>query len=337
MIDKNFYRDKNILIAGASGFIGTHLTKKLSELGANVIGSYLNRRPVQEISNVKFIKADFTKYEDCLNATKNIDYVFMVAANTSGAAVMEKKPLAHLTPNVVMNSQILAASYENNISKFCFISSNTVYPVTDFPVKEEDVNYEFFSKYFVVGWMKLFSEMMSKMYAKHIKKPMKTLVIRPGNLYGPNDKYTWKESKVIAALIRKSVERHDPFLVWGDGNDLKDFLYIDDFIEALVRSFEIIEDFEAINIASSIPVTIKEVLNVILEKDNNQSANIKYDTSMPTMIPKRLINTDKIRKKCNWRPQITLEEGLKSTIDWYKKFYNNTTPEKKHDNFKNTF
>jgi len=337
MIDKNFYRDKNILIAGASGFIGTHLTKKLSELGANIIGSYLNRRPVQEISNVKFIKADFTKYEDCLNATKNIDYVFMVAANTSGAAVMEKTPLAHLTPNVVMNSQILAASYENNISKFCFISSNTVYPVTDFPVKEEDVNYEFFSKYFVVGWMKLFSEMMSKMYSKHIKKPMKTLVIRPGNLYGPNDKYTWKESKVIAALIRKSIERHDPFLVWGDGNDLKDFLYIDDFIEALVRSFETIEDFEAINIASSIPVTIKEILNIILEKDNNQSANIKYDTSMPTMIPKRLINTDKIRKKCNWRPQITLGEGLKLTIDWYKEFYNNTTPEKKHDNFKNTF
>jgi GDP-L-fucose synthase len=337
MIDKNFYRDKNILIAGASGFIGTHLTKKLSELGANIIGSYLNRRPVQEISNVKFIKADFTKYEDCLNATKNIDYVFMLAANTSGAAVMEKTPLAHLTPNVVMNSQILAASYENNISKFCFISSNTVYPVTNFPVREEDVNYEFFSKYFVVGWMKLFSEMMTKMYAKHIKKPMKTLVIRPGNLYGPNDKYTWKESKVIAALIRKSIERHDPFLVWGDGNDLKDFLYIDDFIEALARSFETIEDFEAINIASSIPITIKEILNIILEKDNNQSANIKYDTSMPTMIPKRLINTDKIRKKCNWRPQISLADGLKLTIDWYKEFYKNTTPEKKYDNFKNTF
>jgi len=337
MIDKNFYRDKNILIAGASGFIGTHLTKKLSELGANIIGSYLNRRPVQEISNVKFIKADFTKYEDCLNATKNIDYVFMVAANTSGAAVMEKTPLAHLTPNVVMNSQMLAASYENNISKFCFISSNTVYPVTNFPVREEDVNYEFFSKYFVVGWMKLFSEIMTKMYAKHIKKPMKTLVIRPGNLYGPNDKYTWKESKVIAALIRKSIERHDPFLVWGDGNDLKDFLYIDDFIEALVRSFETIEDFEAINIASSIPVTIKEILNIILEKDNNQSANIKYDTSMPTMIPKRLINTDKIKKKCNWRPKISLADGLKLTIDWYKEFYKNTTPEKKNDNFKNTF
>ena len=224
--------------------------------------------------------------------TKNIDYVFMSAANTSGAAVIEKTPLVHLTPNIVMNSQILAASYKNNVSKFCFISSNTVYPVTDFPVKENDVNFKFFSKYFIVGWMKLFSEVMSQMYAKHIDNPMKTIVIRPGNLYGPNDKFTWKESKVIAALIRKSIERHDPFLVWGDGNDLKDFLYIEDFISGLLKIFKINDDFEEVNIASGIPVTIREVLDMILKVDNNRSANVKYDASMPTMLPKRLINNE---------------------------------------------
>jgi len=333
MGDKNFFSGKNILIAGSSGFIGTHLTKKLSDLGANITGSYFNRVPNNKLSNVNYIKADFTKYDDCLNATKNVDYVFMAAANTSGAAVMEKTPLVHLTPNVVMNSQILAASYENNISKFCFISSNTVYPVTDFPVKEEDVNYKFFSKYFVVGWMKVFSEIMSQMYAKHINRPMKTLVIRPGNLYGPNDKFTWKESKVIAALIRKSIEKHDPLLVWGDGNDLKDFLYIDDFIEGLLKAFEKIDDFDSINIASSIPVTINEILKEILELDDNQLANIKYDTSMPTMLPKRLINTDKIREKCDWKPKVSLRHGLKLTINWYKKFYQNITPENKYDNF----
>ena len=114
MKDKNFYKGKNILVAGASGFVGTHLTKKLSDLGANIVGSYLNRMPNQELQNVKYIKADYTNYQDCLTATKNIDYVFMAAANTSGAAVMEKTPLAHLTPNVVMNSQILSAAYENN-------------------------------------------------------------------------------------------------------------------------------------------------------------------------------------------------------------------------------
>ncbi len=333
MIDKNFYKGKNILVAGASGFIGTHLTKKLSDYNAKIVGSYLNHSPKLKLPNVKFIKADFTNYKECLAATKNIDFVFMVAANSSGAAVIEKTPLAHLTPNIVMNSQILAAAYENKVSKFCFISSNTVYPVTDFPVKEDDINYNFFSKYFIVGWMKLFSEIMNKMYAKHIKIPMKTLVVRPGNLYGPYDKFRWNESKVIAALIRKSIERHDPLIVWGDGNDLKDFLYIDDFILGLLMAFEKFDDFDTINIASSIPVTIKEVLGTILKEENYQSAKLKYDCSKPTMLPKRLINTDKIRKKCNWKPQITLSEGLKLTIDWYKKFYKNTTPEKKYGNF----
>lgn len=328
----NFYKGKKILVAGSSGFVGTHLTRKLSRFGANVVGSYLNKRPIEKMNNVKYIKADFTNYEDCLFATKNIDYVFMVAANTSGAAVIEKTPLAHLTPNIVMNSQILAAAYENSISKFCFISSNTVYPVTDFPVKENDVNYDFFSKYFIVGWMKLFSETMSKMYASHIKNPMKTLVVRPGNLYGPNDKFTWKESKVIAALIRKSIERHDPFIVWGDGNDLKDFLYIDDFVLGLLKVFEKVNTFEAINIASSIPVTIKEVLNEILKVDNNDKAKINFDASMPTMLPKRLINTDRIREICDWKPEISLSEGLKLTINWYKEFYKVNIPENKFDN-----
>ena len=259
MANSSFYKDKTILVAGASGFVGTHLSNKLYELGANVVATYNKRIPIDLAISSK-LKCDFTKYDDCLKATQDVDYVFMCAANTSGAAVMEKTPLAHLTPNVVMNSQILAAAYENKVSKFCFISSNTVYPVTDFAVKEDDVNYEFFSKYFIVGWMKLFSEKMTEMYSKHIKTPMDTLVVRPGNLYGPNDKFTWTESKVIAALIRKCIERQNPLPVWGDGEDLKDFLYIDDFIEGLLTAFENSKEFESINIASSIPVTIKDII-----------------------------------------------------------------------------
>ena len=329
--ENNFYKGKKILVAGASGFIGTHLAKKLIKLGAYVIGTYHKKIP-EDLNLSSAIQCDFLNYNDCLNATKDVEYVFMCAANTSGAAVIEKTPLVHLTPNVIMNSQVLAAAYENNVSKFCFISSNTVYPVTDFPVKEDDINYEFFSKYFIVGWMKLFSEKMSEMYACHIQKPMNTLVVRPGNLYGPYDKFTWKESKVIAALIRKCIERNNPLKVWGDGNDLKDFLYIDDFISALLIAFENIKKFEAINIASSVPVTIKEILQIILELEDCTDTKVEFDTSMPTMIPKRLINTDKIRNLENWEPKIKLREGLKQTITWYKNYFKDTNPEEKFDN-----
>jgi len=199
----DFFSGKKVLVAGAAGFVGTHLTQRLVSSGAIVRGTIHNSNPLLEIIGVEYVRTNLETTIDCDLVTKNIDYVFMCAANSSGAEVMTKTPLVHLTPNVIMNSQILAASYANNVKKFCFISSNTVYPLTDFAVSEEDVTGEFFEKYFIVGWMKRFSELMCEMYATKVNKPMPTLIVRPGNLYGPFDKYKKKESKVIAALIRR--------------------------------------------------------------------------------------------------------------------------------------
>ena len=129
-------KKSKILVTGGAGFIGSHLVEKLVNDGHQV--TVLDNLSTGRIENIKkfikkikFYKKDISNFSSIKSFFKNIDYVFMVAANTSGAAVMEKTPLAHLTPNVVMNSQILAAAYENNVSKFCFISSNTVYPVSN--------------------------------------------------------------------------------------------------------------------------------------------------------------------------------------------------------------
>ena len=111
------------------------------------------------------------------------------------------------------------------------------------------------------------------MYFK-IKKKMTTIIIRPGNLYGPYDKFDWEKSKVIPALIRRVIEKHDPFIVWGDGKDLKDFLYIDDLIDGLLQSMYKINRYIVMNLASGIPVTIKEMLEKILDIENY---NIKVD------------------------------------------------------------
>jgi len=236
----------------------------------------------------------------------------MAAANSSGAAVMEKTPLVHLTPNLIMNAQMLAASYENKVSRFCFISSNTVYPLTEFAVKESDANFEYYDKYFIVGWMKRFSEIMCEMYSNNIKAPMQTVTVRPGNLYGPFDKYNYKESKVIAALIRRAIEREDPLSVWGDGLDIKDFLYISDFIEGMLLAFEHAKDFEPINIASGTPVTIREVITVILAATNHSSVSVAYDETKPTMIPKRMIDVHKIKELTSANLQIIKCKSAKS-------------------------
>ena len=323
----DFFTGKKVLVAGAAGFVGSHLTQRLVNSGAIVRGTLHKSTPLLEINGVEYIKTNLETVGDCELATKNIDYVFMCAANSSGAEVMTKTPLVHLTPNVIMNSQMLAASYKNSVKKFCFISSNTVYPLTDFAVSEDDVNGVFFEKYFIVGWMKRFSEIMCEMYATKISKPMPTLIVRPGNLYGPFDKYKKKESKVIAALIRRAFEKENPFEVWGDGEDIKDFLFIDDFIDALLEIFPRTSDFDIFNIASGVPITIKEVLKHIIDISNNGVIEVNFDTTKPTMIPKRMIDISKINKLIGWYPKTSITQGLKLTFDWYANTYRDVTPE----------
>jgi len=323
----NFFSGKKVLVAGAAGFIGSHLTQRLVNSGAIVRGTLHKSPPQLDTNGVEYIKTNLETASDCELATKNIDYVFMCAANSSGAEVMTKTPLVHLTPNVIMNSQMLAASYANHVKKFCFISSNTVYPLTDFAVSEDDVTGDFFEKYFIVGCMKRFSELMCEMYATKISKPMPTLIVRPGNLYGPLDKYKKNESKVIAALIRRAYEKENPFKVWGDGEDIKDFLYIDDFIDALLETFPRSNNFEIFNIASGIPVTIKEVLKYIIDISNNGALEVNFDATKPTMIPKRMIDISKINKLIGWYPKTSINQGLKLTFEWYSDTYRDVTPE----------
>ena len=326
-MNSEYFRDKRVLVAGGSGFIGTNLTASLLLKGAQVRSTYCKTNPRQRLDKVEYVQANLLLENECKKATEDIDFVFMAAAESSGAAVMDKTPLVHLTPNIIMNAQILASAYENKVARFCFISSNSVYPVTDFAVKEDDAEYDFFEKYFVVGWMKRFSEIMCEMYSSKIENTLDTVTVRPGNLYGPFDKFNYRESKVIAALIRRAIETEDPFLVWGEGYDVKDFLYIDDFIEGLLLAFEYAIDFKPINIASGKPITIREVVDVILEVTGHEPTNLKFDSSKPTMIPKRLIDIERMSELTSWLPKTTLKDGILKTTIWYKEMFKDKTPE----------
>ena len=327
----SFYNKKKILVAGSAGFVGSNLVDRLVKLGANVRGTYHLRSPPAINSEVEYLRVDLRNLQDCLRVTSDIDYVFMAAANSSGAEIIEKTPLVHLTPNLVMNAHMLEAAHTNGIEKFCFISSNVVYPLTDFAVVEDDVTNEFFEKYYIVGWMKRFTELMCEMYSKKITNPMATIIVRPGNLYGPYDKFTLRNSKIIPALIRRAIERETPFIVWGNGEDLKDFLYIDDFIDGILSSFEKLNQFEIINIASGKSISIKELVRLILFATNYAEADIAYDQEMPSMIPKRLINIDKAFKMLNWKPKIGMAEGIEKVVDWYISYYKNCSPEDSYD------
>jgi GDP-L-fucose synthase len=217
-----------------------------------------------------------------------------------------------------MNVLMLEAAYEVGIKKALFISSSTVYPVTDYHVQEQDVTCEFYEKYFVAGWMKRFCEAACEMYSTKIKKPMQTIVIRPANIYGPLDNFDFETSHVLPALIRRVIERQNPINVWGDGKDIKDFIYIDDFIEGILTAMQKTTGFDVFNIASGNSYVLSDLLEIMVNLDGYDNAEIIYDASKPTMIPKRLIDPSKAKKMLGFSTKIPIEVGLKKTIDWYR-------------------
>ncbi|HEY59181.1 MAG TPA: NAD-dependent epimerase/dehydratase family protein [Anaerolineae bacterium] len=314
------FNNSKVLVAGGSGFIGSNLILRLLQEGSLIRATYWKNEPQVKNDSIEYIKCDLTKMDNCKRALDGMDYVFMCAANTSGAAVMRKTPLAHVTPNVLINTQILAAAYEANVKKFLFISSSAAYPPSDNrPVKEEEMfDGDPFEVYYSVGWMKRYAEILCRIYAQKIKNPMSTVIVRPSNAYGPFDKFDPQKSHVTAATIRKVVTRQKPIEVWGTGEDLRDLIYINDLIEGMILAMKNTKIYNEFNIAAEKIYSIKDLLQTTIKLDNYEDAEVIYDPSKPTTIPVRVIDCSKARRELNFSAKISLEEGLSRTIDWYK-------------------
>ncbi|MFC1908566.1 NAD-dependent epimerase/dehydratase family protein [Chloroflexota bacterium] len=309
-----------VLVAGGTGFVGVNLINRLLALGASVRATIHRKEPVLQDKRIEYIKCDLTRMEDCKKVVSDMDYIFLCAASTSGAAVMASTPLVHVTPNIVMNSQMLEAAYFARVKKFVWLSSNAAYPPTDDrPVREEEMfNGDPYETYFGVAWMKRYTEILCRMYSEKLKNPMTTVVLRPSNIYGPYDDFEFETSHVMAALVRRVVERHDPFEVWGTGDDVRDWIYIDDFIDAIMLATEKIDTYNPINIGLGKGYSIKEALQMMLEVDGYADAKLKYDPSKPSMIPIRLIDVTKAETVLGFRATTGVREGIKKTVDWYR-------------------
>lgn len=308
------------LVAGGTGFVGVNTINRLLSLGASVRATIHRKDPVILDERIEYIRSDLTSMEDCRKVVSDIDYVFLCAASTSGAAVIASTPLVHVTPNIIMNSQMLEAAYFARVKKFIWLSSNAAYPPTgDRPVKEEELlDGDPYETYFGVAWMKRYTEILCRMYSEKLKNPMATVVLRPSNIYGPYDDFEFETSHVMAALIRRVVERHNPFEVWGTGDDIRDWIYIDDFMDAMMLAAEKIDTYNPINIGLGKGYTIKEALQMMLEVDGYTDAKIQYDSSKPSMIPIRLIDTAKAEKVLGFKARTGLREGIRRTIEWYR-------------------
>lgn len=315
MINKN----SKILITGGSGLVGQNLTNKLVNEGYRDIRVTIHRKmPRNQHLNVEYMMVDLETREGSLEATKNVDVVFHCAASTSNAVDTVVDPLAHVTPNVAMNNFLIDAAWRNKVKKYIFISSNTIYPPKgNEPVVETDFVFsDIYPVYFPVGWMKRYAEIQCELYSKYLPEKMVTVIVRPANLFGPHDKYDFNKCHVTPATIRKVADKMNPIPVWGDGQEVRDLLYIDDFVDALQLIMEKQDTHDVFNIGSNKGYTVNDVLST-MKSVAGYDAPIEYVSGKPSMIPVRYIDSNKIKNMLGWEPKTELSVGLKKAYDWY--------------------
>ena len=312
-------KNKNALVLGGSGFIGSNLINALTNYSSNLKGTYLNNKPRIIDPNIEWVKADLTDPKIYKKLMHNIDYVFIAAAYTRGASVIVNSPMDLVTQNIVMNSYIYDYCYKYNIEKILFISSSVVYPdrENDSMIENQSMLDNPPSIYFPVGWMKRYSELLAKTYSENINDGFKSIIIRPSNIYGPYDNFDPKESHVIPSLIRRVVNKEIPFEIWGDGKDQRDFIYIDDFINGVIDSFNTNNKYLDLNLCSNKNYSINDVLNNLFEIEKYYP-KVKYDLTKPQTIKTRKISNLKAVKLINFKPEYSLSEGLIKTLEWYK-------------------
>ena len=310
------YNNKNVLVTGAAGISGHSMVKRLLDEGSFVRATVYTKRKLNlpKHKNLEIIKADLNSHIKCLNMTRDMDVVFNFVAFIRGAEGQVENQVNLVRNNVVPTINMLDACVKSKVDKVGFIGSSTMYPDADYPVREDEA---FVGNphpaYFGVAWMKRYAEIVCNHFNNITDT--KFSIIRTTAMYGPHDNFN-DRGHVIPQLIMKADSKMDPFEVWGDGTQVRDFTYVDDVIDALLLVTEK-SNGRTYNVATGIPTTVTELAETITDI-YGYIPEFKYDLTKPTMISKRMVDVSKIYKELNWKAKHTLREGLEKTIKWYK-------------------
>jgi GDP-D-mannose 3',5'-epimerase len=317
---------RKILVAGAGGFIGGHLVRQLESQGHDVVAVDIKdfESWYQLPSNSGPVQRDLTLRESALEVTQGVEWVFNLACNMGGMGFIENNK-ALCMESVLINTHLLQASRDNGVKRFFFASSACVYAATHQdslsmePLKEQDAYpAEPEDGY---GWEKLFSERMCRHFEEDYG--LQVRIARYHNVYGPLGTFDGGREKAPAAAARKIAElalgRANEIEIWGDGQQLRSFTYIDDCLKGTMMLME--SDHSApLNIGSSETVSIQDLYDVILRIANisKEDVKFKYLLDAPQGVRGRSSNNDKCKEVLNWAPDISLEKGLQSTYNWVK-------------------
>lgn len=306
----SFFRGKNVLVAGGSGMTGIALSKSLDEQGANLRIASMDD-PSRAHIKAEFFKFDLTKYKNCLTACKDMDYVFNLLCAKGSPDTVKNKPYTLMLPMTRFNTNLLEAARQSRVKGFLYTSSIGVYYPSSL-MQEDDTETGPPSPSDFAGRTKLYGEWLAASLAKEYN--INIDIVRPANIYGPYDNFDSLNSSVIPSLIKRALAE-DPFVAWGDGSPIRDFIHCEDAARGILLVAEK-NPRQPVNIGSGVGVTIKSLVETITSC-LDKKPRVIWDTSKPNGDAQRLLDISRA-KALGFKQTIGLREGIRSTIEWYK-------------------
>ena len=299
-----------ILVAGATGLVGSAIVRELTRIGKPVVG----------ISSKDVNLLDRNSTFDYLNNLRP-GTIINAAAKVGGINANNIFPVEFLSENIQMQTNLMDAAHEIGVKKFVFFGASCIYPKnSNQPIKEDYLltgELEQTNSAYAIA--KISGIELVKSYRKQYNHSW--ISIMPTNIYGPNDSFDLEIGHVLPVLIRKFIEakknNFQEVILWGTGQPLREFLYVDDLAKAVLVCLEKYDSPQQINIGSGIEVSIKDLAQII-SAQVGFSGKITWDLSRPDGTPRKVLDSTRITN-LGWEPSISLDQGIKTTIEWYLK------------------
>lgn len=314
MGEKIFLKSK-VLVAGGTGLIGTALVKQLIELGAQVRVVSLDD-PSRANPETEFIQADLRYFDVCLRVCEGMDYVFNLLCVKGSPKLTGKRPASLFVPTLMFNTALAEAARMQKVKAYLYTSSVAVYPQAEILKEDEIWDQGPSENDQPAGWAKKIGELQLKYY-KNEYGWENTTVVRPSNVYGPYDNFDSPNATIIPSLIRKFISLENPLIISGDGFQIRDFIHASDIARGMIIAIQNLNSISGpINLGSGRGTTIRDLIAIISDICAFRPEVI-YDLTLPSGDKKRIMDISKARA-LGFNPEISLKEGIKTTIDWYR-------------------